>query len=467
MAQSSGARTYTSVDERHVGMNRAIRPGGYAITGTLRCLLWVFAFWGLLASPTGAAAATPPDVYLFWGRGCPHCERAIDFLQRLEAEDARLRVRYFEVTQVDANAALFRAVVDTFSIARPGVPLTVIGDRVWVGFSVAEHMGAEMRRRIEFCASAPCKDSVATLMAQLPERTVEERPAGEGDTRAAANGAAAGNVAPRSSGGDGPSSSQPRPTGAIAHPPEKLHLPFVGEIRLRDFSLPMLSLLLGALDGFNPCAMWTLVFLIGLLVGMKDSIRMWVLGAAFIIGSAAVYFIFMAAWLNILLFLGSLMLIRVVIGLVALGGGGYYLREFVLDKGAVCEVTAPEERQRVFQRLRSLAQERNFLLAFIGIVALAFLVNLVELICSAGIPVVFTQILTMSGLPAWQHYAYMLLYILAFMADDLVVFFTAMTTLRVTGLTTRYTRYSHLVGGLVLVTIGALMLLRPEWLMFG
>jgi hypothetical protein len=200
---------------------------------------------------------------------------------------------------------------------------------------------------------------------------------------------------------------------------------------------------------------------------MKDSFRMWVLGSAFIIGSAAVYFVFMAAWLNLVLFLGSLMLIRVVIGLVALGGGGYYLREFVLNKDEVCEVTAPEQRQRVFQRMRSLAQERNFLLALLGIVALAFLVNLVELICSAGIPVVYTQILAMSGVPTWQYYGYMLLYILAFMTDDLIVFFTAMTTLRVTGLTTRYSRYSHLLGGLVLVIIGALMLLRPEWLMFG
>jgi len=121
----------------------------------------------------------------------------------------------------------------------------------------------------------------------------------------------------------------------------------------------------------------------------------------------------------------------------------------------------------VFQRLRAVAQERNFLVAFLGILALAFLVNLVELICSAGIPVIYTQILTMSGVPTWQYYAYLLLYILVFMADDLLVFFTAMTTLRITGLTTKYSRYSHLLGGFILVIIGALMLLRPEWLMFG
>ncbi|RPI44444.1 MAG: hypothetical protein EHM59_12820 [Betaproteobacteria bacterium] len=428
--------------------------------------LLVACLW--VPASSGASAAAQTNVYLFWGLGCPHCERAIDFLKRLEAEDVRLRVRYFEVTREKGNVDLFRAVIKAFEIEQPGVPLTVVGDQIWVGYSVDEQTGAQIRDRLEQCYKAACPDSVAGLIARLSSAVVEARPPDQGASSGTAPSAGAVAEAPdsSSSGTDGASANrlQPGQTGRL---PEQLHLPLIGEIRLHDFSLPALTLLLGAIDGFNPCAMWTLVFLIGLLLGMKDTLRMWVLGAAFIVGSAAVYFVFMAAWLNILLFLGSLVLIRVSIGLVALGGGGYYLREFVLNKGEVCEVTAPERRQRVFGRLRSLAQERSFVMAFLGIVALAFLVNLVELICSAGIPVVYTQILTMSGVPSWQYYGYMLLYIVAFMADDLIVFFTAMTTLRVAGLTTRYSRYSHLLGGLVLVTIGALMLLRPEWLLYG
>jgi hypothetical protein len=103
----------------------------------------------------------------------------------------------------------------------------------------------------------------------------------------------------------------------------------------------------------------------------------------------------------------------------------------------------------------------------VGIVLLAFAVNLIELLCSAGIPAVYTQVLAMSELPVWHYYAYMLLYILVFLLDDLVVFFTAMITLQVTGLASTYSRWSHLIGGLVLVAIGALMWLLPEWLMFG
>lgn len=406
--------------------------GGLPLSAISRWRWLAVLFLSLWAQVSFAGdAPAQVRVYLFWAAGCPHCEKEIDFLKRLETENPGIAVHDFEITRNAANRNLYRDVVRAFGVADPAVPLTVIGDRVWVGYSTDALSGAGMRSRIANCLAASCPDAVADLTgAQAP-------PLGHAAT------------------------------GVRTPLPEKLHLPLLDEISTRDLSLPVLTIVLGALDGFNPCAMWTLVFLVGLLVGMKDSFRMWALGSAFIIGSAAVYFVFMAAWLNLLLFLGALLFVRAVIGMVALGGGIYYLREFFADREPVCKVTAPGQRQRVFHRLKGLARERNFLLALFGILALAFLVNLVELVCSAGIPAVYTQVLAMHALPAWQYYGYLLLYILAFMADDLVVFFTAMLSLRIGGITTRYSRYSQLVGGAVLMAIGVLMLLRPEWLMFG
>lgn len=395
--------------------------------------------WLLLAAlqwPAAVAAAAEPapaatvNVYLFWAAGCPHCAREIDFLHELQQEQPDIRVRPFEVGDASGRA-VFLDVLRTLQITEPSVPLTIIGNHVWVGFATASSSGAQMRARIDACRRTACPDAVAPLLAARATPAAPAAPV----VRAAA--------------------------------PETMQVPLLGEVRLRDLSLPALTVVLGALDGFNPCAMWTLIFLIGLLLGMKDSVRMWTLGTAFIVGSAAVYFMFMAAWLNLLLFLGSLLLIRVVIGLLALGGGFYYLREYFVNTDATCPVTAPQERQKVFQRLKTLTQESSFLIALVGIVALAFLVNLVELICSAGIPAVYTQILAMHALPTWQYYAYLLLYILVFMADDLFVFITAMLTLRMSGINANYSRYSHLIGGLVLLVIGALMLLRPDLLRFG
>lgn len=209
------------------------------------------------------------------------------------------------------------------------------------------------------------------------------------------------------------------------------------------------------------------MFLISLLIGLRDRFRMWVLGSLFIIASAGVYFLFMAAWLNLLLFLGMLLWIRLLVGLLALGGGGYYLHEYFANPEAVCKITAPEARRRVFERLRALAGERNFLLAASGIVLLAFVANLIELICSAGIPAVYTQVLALSNLSEWQYYLYLSGYIFIFMLDDLFVFFVAMKTLQVTGLTGAYVRHAHAIGGGVLIVIGLMLLFKPEWLTFA
>jgi hypothetical protein len=148
-------------------------------------------------------------------------------------------------------------------------------------------------------------------------------------------------------------------------------------------------------------------------------------------------------------------------------GGGYSLKDFIFNKNSGCKVTGSEDRQKVFERLKLAVQQNSLWLALGGIIVLAFAVNLVELICSAGLPAVYTQVLALNGLSTWQYYFYILLYVFFFMLDDLFVFFVAMYTLEMTGITTKYARVSRLVGGIIMLVIGILLIFKPEWLMFG
>jgi hypothetical protein len=194
---------------------------------------------------------------------------------------------------------------------------------------------------------------------------------------------------------------------------------------------------------------------------------MWSYGAVFLLTSAAVYFAFMAAWLNVVLLLGTLAWIRVAVGMFALAAGGYYLREFIRKPDAACEVASPAQRRRIMGRLKAVVAEQSFLPAIAGIIVLAAAVNLIELLCSAGIPAVYTQVLALSNLSTLAYYGYLLLYIAVFLLDDAIVFVTAMLTLQATGLAATYSRYSHLVGGLVLLGVGLLLVFRPQWLAFA
>jgi hypothetical protein len=248
--------------------------------------------------------------------------------------------------------------------------------------------------------------------------------------------------------------------------PREISFPLIGKINLTSLSLPLIAVVIGTLDGFNPCAMWVLLFLISLLLNSQDKRRRWLLGSTFIIASGLVYFFFMSAWLNILLFIGFIVWVRLAIAIFALGAGAFSLNRF-WQHHTGCLVESDEKRKKTFEKLKKIAYDKNLLVALFGIIALAFAVNLVELFCSAGFPAIFTQILTLNQLPPSQYYFYILLYIFFFMLDDIIVFVIAMKTLEVTGISTKYAKYSHLIGGLLMVIIGALLIIKPEFLMFN
>lgn len=351
------------------------------------------------------------SIKFFYGDGCPHCKKEEPFLEKLEEKYPEIVVESYEVWYDMGNSTLMNEYVNKLGIEGRGVPLTIIGDKDYViGFGGEESTGAEIEKLIRI-----------ELGIDLENKNTEE----------------------------------------------KISVPLLGEINPKQFSLPILSIVLGALDGFNPCAMWTLLFLISMLLGMKDRKRMWILGTAFIVTSAFVYFLFMTAWLNLFLNIGYIVFIRLLIGLVAIGAGVYNLYDYATNKEAACRVTNTKDRKQVFEKIKNIVKKESMILALVGIILLAISVNLVELICSAGLPAIFTQVLSVSDLPVWEYYFYLLLYIVFFMIDDLFIFFTAMVTLEVTGIQAKYTRASRLIGGILILIIGLLLIFKPEWLMFG
>ena len=384
---------------------------------------------GLSGPHPVSAADQSVNVYLFWTIGCPHCLHEKEFLAALERRDQAVKVVALEVSAHRENRELFQRVGKLLQADISGVPFTVIGDQYVIGWQDEATSGRAVEAAIRETRRRGASDVVAGLL-----------------TAAA------------------PTSPQRVDKPTV---PETLTVPVFGPVNLKHLSLGALTVIIGALDGFNPCAMWVLVFLINLLLGMEDRRKMWILGSAFIIASGAVYFLFMTAWLNILIFLGFIFWIRVIIGLVALLAGGYNLKEYWTDTSGACTLSQGARRQRTMERLKAVISTRKFWLALAGVVLLAFLVNMVELICSAGFPVVYLQILSLTPMPFWQYYLYLLLYIVIFMLDDIIVFVVAMLTLQLMGVTTRYKRFSNLIGGVLMVLIGVLLLFKPGWLMFG
>jgi len=394
---------------------------------------------GVAPSGTRAQPATADaglSVYLFWQQGCPYCAAAHEDLDALLDARPGADLVPLEIGVDGTTDALYGTAIALFALKQAAVPLVVIGNRPFLGYLDGGRSAVLYDAAIEHCLADPCPDVIGKL-----------------------RGAAAGPAKPVEAAGP--------ETGAPAALPETIDVPLLGPVDMASLSLPALTVLLAAIDGFNPCAMWVLVFLIGLLLGLENEGRMWLLGGAFLLATAAMYFLVMAAWLNLILFLGAVVWVRAAVGVLAIGGGLFYLRDYWTKPEGACRVVNPGRRQRIMAAFRETVENRPLLLAVPGMMALAVLVNFIELICSAGIPAVYTQVLALSDLPAPAYYGYIVLYIVVFMLDDVAIFATAMIALRVTGLTGTYARASHLIGGIVLLAIGAVMLLRPDLLAFG
>jgi len=383
----------------------------------------------LLPSFSFAQESAPVYITLFYGDGCPHCAKEEIFLDKLEEEFQNLVVRRLEVWYNQDNVKLMQEVAKKLNIQVSGVPLTIIGKEAISGYFNDETTGKRIRGIIESHLVVGCADVVGDVI-----------------------------------GGDGGDSDVECEDEDI---PETINLPIFGEINTKAWSLPLLTIVIGAIDGFNPCAMWVLLFLISLLLGMEDKKKMWILGSAFIIASGAVYFLFLAAWLNLFLFLGFIVWIRLIIGLIAVGSGGYHLREWWFNRNATCRATNEGRRQKIISQLKWVTEQKVFWLALVGIVAVAVAVNLVELVCSAGLPAIYTNILSLSGLSTPAYYLYLLLYIVIFMLDDMLIFIIAMTTLQATGISTKYTHWANLIGGVVILILGILLIFKPGLVMFG
>lgn len=392
--------------------------------------IWLPIILGLLAIlaiPAPVLAATVVKAHFFWSAECPHCRDMAASLDDVNAADPDLVIDRYEVSRDPAGAREFARTVERLNLP-PVVPIVVIGKEVMVGHEPGAD--ARLRDMIRICRSGSCPDLVAISSGKPASEPVEQ------------------------------------PQGPPVAYTRAYHLPGIGEVSTSDLSLPVLTIVMAAIDGFNPCAMWVLVFLVGLLLGISDRRRMWLLAGTFLLATAGVYFLFLAAWLNVLLILGALAWLRVIIGVLAIGAGGHYVRD-ALRREQVCEVTQPERRRKILDRLRALVLEPNLAVSMVGVALLAVAVNLVELICSAGIPAVYTGILAQSDLSTASYYGYLGLYILVFLADDAALVVIAMTTLKMVSANSGYSRWVRLGGGLIMLALGAMLIARPQWLAFA
>ena len=375
----------------------------------------------------------PEKIYLFYGRECPHCEELMKYLDELLAKDKykSVKLETYEVWHNKENDKKRIEVEKNLGEEAAGVPYMIIGTNVIQGF--ASSMKSEIRDIIDYYIDGNYYDPAGDYLHNTNTKNLEKLHYEKENE-------------------------------------EEYDVPILGKINAKNASLLLVSIIIGAVDGFNPCAMWILLFLLSLLISTKDRRKMWILGLTFILTSGVVYLLFMLSWLNVAKYTSSIIFVRYLIGIFALVFGSINLYRFIKglkQKDVGCDVTDAAKKRKIMDKIRKILSENKLLFAIIGIMLLAISVNLIELLCSLGLPVMFTEILGLNDLSHFEYGIYMLVYILFFLADDLVIFIIAMKTLKLKGISNKYMKYSHLIGGLIMLITGLLMILKPAWLLFN
>ncbi len=367
---------------------------------------------------SGAAARSAQSIPLlfFHGRGCPHCEKERQFLDKLQRSHPALRIKAYEVWYDKQNAALLSSLLQARGMRLTGVPVTFIDREVYIGFS--PEIANRIIRAVEQCNDGHCTD-----------------PRAQGTKQSGATGT----------------------TGL-------LNIPLLGRLDARAASLPVITVVIAALDSVNPCAFFVLLTLLGLLSHARSRNKMLLVGGVFVFFSGFIYFLFMAAWLNLFLVMGRVALLTTIAGAVALVIAAINIKDFFAFRKGV-SLTIPERaKPRLYERMRSLLRSASLPAVLFGAAALAIAANAYELLCTAGFPMVYTRILTLRNLPLVVYYLYLLAYAVIYVLPLFLIVTLFTVTLGGRKLTEQQGRALKLLSGMMMLGLGAVLVLQPALL---
>ncbi|HPJ30491.1 MAG TPA: hypothetical protein PLZ42_03780 [Methanothrix sp.] len=412
------------------------------------------------AYDSGRSGSGSMEIHFFYLPTCPHCAEQKPIFEALTREG--IEGVSFRSTDVSTAAgyALLRETASGAGLdaANLSVPAIFVDGRALVGFHSREEILAAIDEQRRLAEGKEAKEKETK-----EKETKQSVVANEGEEAKQAEEAIEKqreeDEEKEAEGGPGDGAARGWEPGRTGY-----DLPLLGEIDLSKYSLPALAVILGLVDGFNPCAMWVLVYLIGVLAGVGEKRKVWLIVGSFVFASGVIYFLIMTAWINVFIFLGYIRLLTILIGLLALGGGILSIREYLTTEGSLtCRVADEEARKRTRGRIDEIIRQPLSLSIFLSIVALAFVVNSVEFLCSSAIPAVFTSILAFSGLSAIESYLLIALYTFFFMLDDMVIFSMAAFAVG-SSFGMKYARCCKALGGILLAALGLVMLFAPDLL---
>ncbi len=388
-------------------------------------------------SPLQQGQAEPVVLYFFWGEGCPHCVQQKSFLEALRDHYPNLEVRSYEIYHVAEHRELFLKMAATVGFEARAVPTTVVGDQVWIGYS-EDRIAPEIEAAVAACSVSGCPDAGVGIVPVSATPTPVPPPSSPEES----------DISPETSGAETTE--------------DLLVLPLIGTIDLGAQSVAVSTAIIAFVDGFNPCSLWVLSILISLTLRTGSRKKVFVTGFTFLSVTSLIYGLFIAGLFTIFSFISFMGWIQVVVALLALLFAAVNIKDYFWYKEGLSFTISDEKKPGLYKQMRKVMSAESLWAMLTTTVVMAVGIALVELPCTAGFPVIWTNILAAQEVGQVAFVLLLLLYMLIYLLDELAVFFVAVITLRSSKMEEKHGRVLKLIGGTLMLTLATVMLIDPS-----
>lgn len=376
-----------------------------------------------------------PIVYMFGRDDCVFCISQIEWM-----DEKGIDYIYLNITEDDVARDLYNKFTNKHELAKI-TPITVVGNQVFSGFNSPRTTGVQI-----LSAIADARYSTNIKLIEKHDETFSIQ-------YNESTGGVCTDI-----------SCEPAETGGFI-----FDLPLVGIVDLKTLSLFSLSLILGVIDGFNPCAMWVLITFLIILSQVGNKKKMILLAGLFIVAQGIMYNLILNVWYKTWDFIALDQYVTPMVGFLALAGGVFFLWRWNKNKNKdlVCDITNSATQSRTINKLKDIVSKPITIVSILAILLIAFSINVIEFACSIGIPQAYTKILEMNMLSFLERQWYILVFTIGYMVDDVIVFALAIwgySKLQASG--AKYAQWSLLIGGLLMLVLGIILVANPSLLVF-
>ncbi len=402
---------------------------------TLSLLVLMIVTSSLLSrsTPVNAQTETPEKslvIYLFWGEGCPHCAKAKPYFEDLAQTYPEIELKSYEIYYDELNQKLFLDMAEHYGIEQIAVPTIFIGPYVLQGYS--EERNADIESTVKYCLQNGCADAGLFLIELNPTPT-------ENDPAAAI------------------------PTTVAPTASTELKIPLFGKVQLESKSTFISTVLIALVDGFNPCSLWVLTMLLAITLHTGSRKKVFLIGIIFLFVSALIYGLFIAGLFSVLKVTSFLGWIRILVALVSFFFAVINIKDYFWFKQGLSFTISDQKKPGIFQKMRAVIDASQSIWGMIGAtIVLAAGVSLVEFSCTAGFPVLWTNLLSSQNISGGMFVILLLVYLLIYQFDEGVIFFSAVVTLKSSRLEEKHGRVLKLFSGILMLALSLVMIFKPD-----